>query len=102
MMQTLIRCVSTVALRLEAVVTVELCMARCCVQHGQDVIFREATRLLAPHGNVVFVREPSPQAASHFPDGMLDFVYVDARHDYTSVSAAHCCACASLHRSDVV
>jgi hypothetical protein len=72
------------------------------VQHGQDVIFREATRLLAPHGNVVFVREPSPQAASHFPDGMLDFVYVDARHDYTSVSAAHCCACASLHRSDVV
>ena len=44
-----------------------------------------AVRRLAPLGSVYFVRQPSPAAATLFPDSFLDFVYVDARHDYVSV-----------------
>ncbi len=48
---------------------------------------QEASRRLAPFGNVFLVRQYSPAVASSFPDGFFDFVYVDARHDYASVLA---------------
>ena len=48
---------------------------------------QEASRRLAPFGNVFLVRQFSPTAAASFPDGFFDFVYVDARHDYASVLA---------------
>ena len=31
------------------------------------------------------VRDGSPEVTAHFPDDFFDFVYLDARHDYTSV-----------------
>lgn len=31
------------------------------------------------------VQGASPAAADDFPDGFFDFIYLDARHDYTSV-----------------
>lgn len=46
---------------------------------------QEASRRLAPYGNVVLVRDYSPGVAKHFPDGFFDYIYVDARHDYSSV-----------------
>lgn len=57
-------------------------------QDRQDFIMaraREQTRL---HGSRVQLwREFSETAAAQLPDASVDFVYLDARHDYTSVSA---------------
>ena len=39
------------------------------------------------HGNTVHYQETGMDAASRFEDGSLDFVYIDACHDYDSVVA---------------
>ena len=53
----------------------------------QEEIYREAVRRLAFwEDRVVFLRKLSSAAAALVPDGSLDFVYIDARHDYCSVA----------------
>lgn len=41
---------------------------------------------IAGHPVIEKLRLPSIEAAKKFPDGSLDFVYIDARHDYKNVS----------------
>ncbi len=55
-------------------------------QDKQESIYREARAALEPWANkTVFVRNYTTRAAELVPDG-LDFVYVDARHDFCGVS----------------
>lgn len=55
----------------------------------QEAILREAHSRLDKFGKrgtkVEFLRMLTSEAAPHIPDGSLDFVYVDARHDYCGV-----------------
>ena len=52
----------------------------------QSHIFEEAVERLKPFGNRVrLLREDSVLAAAQVRNGSLDFVYLDARHDYRSV-----------------
>ena len=55
-------------------------------QDDQERIFQNACKRLSPFGtrsNVI--RDLSVDAATRFKDGQLDFVYLDAAHDYQSV-----------------
>ena len=60
---------------------------RANVQQDQHQRFFEATRSrLAKHGARSEIwRRTSTEAAGHVADRSLDFVYIDARHDYDSV-----------------
>jgi predicted O-methyltransferase YrrM len=44
----------------------------------------ECLERLQPH-NATIIKEYSVEAAKHVPDGSLDFVYIDAAHDYENV-----------------
>lgn len=55
-------------------------------QERQEELFRLAQERLARHGDRSEIwRLTSVEAARRVPDGSLDFVYIDARHDYDSV-----------------
>ena len=54
-------------------------------QAKMDEHFTKAQKRLKPYPNKTFIREFSVKAASQFPDGVLDFVYIDAAHDFVSV-----------------
>eukprot|EP01004_Peranema_trichophorum_P009145 NODE_7890_length_731_cov_22.569079_g7275_i0.p1 GENE.NODE_7890_length_731_cov_22.569079_g7275_i0~~NODE_7890_length_731_cov_22.569079_g7275_i0.p1 ORF type:complete len:173 (+),score=27.31 NODE_7890_length_731_cov_22.569079_g7275_i0:72-590(+) len=57
------------------------------VQETQDKLYNEAKSRLQKFGNkVVFVRAFSNQAINKFNDLSIDFIYIDARHDYEGVS----------------
>jgi len=57
-------------------------------QTDQDRNFAEARERLRRFGaRAVILRMESRQAAALFQDRQLDFVYLDARHDYESVAA---------------
>lgn len=51
-----------------------------------DHIYEEAKRFLAPFGDAVeILRMTSAEAAQHFADRSLDFVYIDGNHAYKYV-----------------
>lgn len=50
-------------------------------QERQDRIFEYAKRKLKNY-NATFIRKTSVDAVKDFKDGSLDFVYIDARHDF--------------------
>jgi FkbM family methyltransferase len=55
-------------------------------QADHDRIYDEACRRLAPFGaRSTIWRQTSTEAAGRVPHHSLDFVYIDARHDYASV-----------------
>ena len=55
-------------------------------RHYFDTLYHIVTKRLSAYGDrSSFIREPSPQAARHFKDGELDFVYVDGGHLYDDV-----------------
>jgi len=57
-------------------------------QDEQEHMYKSVLMRLKPFGNRVTVkRDTSPGVASDFLDGILDFVYLDAAHDYESVMA---------------
>lgn len=57
-------------------------------QRKLDRFFDEAKERLQPFvGRVGFLREFSVDAAALIPDRSLDFVYIDAAHDFASVAA---------------
>lgn len=52
----------------------------------QDALFKETTRRLRPYGKRSEVlRLTSEAACLQFEDGQLDFVYIDAHHQYEAV-----------------
>jgi hypothetical protein len=56
-------------------------------QDQQDEYYEAACRLLARHGGRSEIwRTTSVLGATRIPDQSLDFVYIDARHDYASVT----------------
>ena len=50
-------------------------------QKPYDDLYEETVKRLAPH-NCTVVRKGSMEALSDFKDGSLDFVYIDANHDF--------------------
>jgi len=55
-------------------------------QERQDRIFRRAERVLSQYKGVHFIKKESMEALADIPDNSLDFVYIDAMHDYCSVT----------------
>lgn len=55
-------------------------------QKVQDESYRMAQRRIAPY-NCKLMRMSSLEGMTHFKDGSLDFVYIDANHDFPSVVA---------------
>lgn len=57
-------------------------------QQQHDYNYGQAVwRMLRFRGRVKHIVEKSVDAAAKVPDGSLDFVYIDAKHDYRSVMA---------------
>jgi hypothetical protein len=55
-------------------------------QEAFEEYYRQTRELLAPYDSRSDIwRLTSLEAAERVPDGSLDFVYIDARHDYESV-----------------
>jgi hypothetical protein len=55
-------------------------------QDQHEEFYRRTNELLSKHGNRSEIwRATSVEAAQRIPDRSLDFVYIDARHDYDSV-----------------
>lgn len=52
-------------------------------QREMNSIYRMAVRVLQPY-NCTIIRETSMNALSHFKDESLDFVYIDANHDFVN------------------
>lgn len=48
---------------------------------NRESVYREAKRRLSKY-NAVIIRKYSVDAAKDIPDGSLDFVYIDANHEY--------------------
>lgn len=53
-------------------------------QERQDMRFRRAQRTLSGY-DVTFIKKKSMDALVEIPDGHLDFVYIDAMHDFDNV-----------------
>ena len=53
-------------------------------QDKQDRIFRRASKVLSKYG-AILIRKPSMEALADIPDESLDFVYIDAMHDFDNV-----------------
>lgn len=53
-------------------------------QDRQNRIFRRAVKVLSPYGATV-IRKASMEALADIPDESLDFVYIDALHDFDHV-----------------
>ena len=52
----------------------------------QNELYENTTKLLSPYKNITkFLRMKSIDAVKHVHDGELDFIYIDARHDYCAV-----------------
>lgn len=57
-----------------------------CRENDFNVLYDETVARLSRFGErAAFRRQTSKDAASSVPDGSLDFVYIDAKHDYASV-----------------
>jgi len=56
-------------------------------QEWQNQQLARARHRLSPYKNVEFIRECSIEAAKNVEDGSLDFVYIDALHDFDNVMA---------------
>lgn len=50
-------------------------------QERQDRVYAYALRRLKNY-DAIFIRKPSTEAVKDFEDNSLDFVYIDARHDF--------------------
>jgi hypothetical protein len=54
-------------------------------QKQLDSYYREAKERMTPYENYVFVKKMSMDAVKDFRDNSLDFVYIDADHEYAHV-----------------
>jgi hypothetical protein len=56
------------------------------VDSEHDTIYTHAKTLLAQWKNITqFIRMTGDDALAHVGDEELDFIYIDARHDYCAV-----------------
>lgn len=55
-------------------------------QKQQDDLFEEAKQRLSSYENVMLIRESSMDALKYFPDGSLDFVYIDGHHGFKYIA----------------
>lgn len=55
------------------------------VQDRQDFLFGHASRTVAPY-DCTLIRKTSMDALADFPDGSLDFVYIDGNHEFPWVA----------------
>lgn len=53
---------------------------------ANEAHFGHAKRLLSPYPNCVMIRKTSMEAVEDFADGSLDFVYIDANHEFRYVA----------------
>jgi hypothetical protein len=51
-------------------------------QEGFESNFEKAIKLLSPYKNYTLIRKYSSEALTDFEDNSLDFVYIDANHDF--------------------
>jgi predicted O-methyltransferase YrrM len=52
----------------------------------QEAFYQQARKRMEPFkGKAIFLRNLTVDAATLIPDNSLDFIYVDARHDYCGV-----------------
>lgn len=55
-------------------------------QRRQDKLHDETKKLLSPYPNCTVVRKASMEALDDFKDNSLDFVYIDANHEFRYVA----------------
>lgn len=55
-------------------------------QRRLDEQFRQASERLAPYPNARILRKTSMEALDDFPDGSLDFVYIDGNHQFAYIA----------------
>lgn len=54
-------------------------------QERQDRHYQDTKLKLDKYENVIYIKKTSVDALVDIPDGSLDFVYIDALHDFSSV-----------------
>lgn len=59
-------------------------------QSRLDFQFEHTTRTLAPYPNCTIIRKTSMEAVEDVADGSLDFVYIDANHDFRYIAEDLC------------
>ncbi len=55
-------------------------------QKRLDVQYEHTKRVLAPYPDCTIVRKTSMEAVTDFADGSLDFVYIDANHEFRYIA----------------
>jgi len=70
-------------------------------QDKQDMYFEHAKRKLEGY-DVTFLRKTSMEALADIPDDSLDFVYVDAKHDFDDVMMDIICWSRKVHSGGIV
>jgi predicted O-methyltransferase YrrM len=56
-------------------------------QETLEQFYEQTKTRLSPYKNYEIIREYSIEALNHFEDGSLDFVYIDANHEYGFVKS---------------
>jgi len=51
-----------------------------------DFQYEHTKRFLAPYPNCAIIRKTSMEAVEDFADGSLDFIYIDANHDFRYIA----------------
>lgn len=59
-------------------------------QKRQDFLYEHTQRTLKPYPNCTLVRKTSMDALKDFPDGSLDFVYIDGNHNFKYIAEDLC------------
>ncbi len=55
-------------------------------QKRMDFLYEHSLRVLKPYPNATLIRKTSMEAVKDFPDNSLDFVYIDANHEFKYIA----------------
>lgn len=56
------------------------------MQQRHDLMYQETKTLLSPFPKCQVIRKTSMEAVDNFKDGSLDFVYIDANHEFRYIA----------------